>query len=298
MLLRIALALAAASLAAAQSLDVTLAQLEQRRGRPASASELTALSTGLAADAANPAYKGQTGYAARMRNAARSLAYLNGMRRASGIDLSTGLAMAGASQNIGAMQVAGGDSRYHDRRGAILSYQNSYLLLNDLAGRYPGDPRITGQLGIVAGRVRALGGTLPVWVTMPIGGGEPESPSMGIPEQVIPVEKGKIPTFAMPKLDWAKVPGAQRQTCGESLERYIAAASSAQGALSVMDSIRMSVESRGLSLRADYVAGAARLGHRMNTSREQLERMECEAANETLAMAEGETRRLMKDLGQ
>jgi hypothetical protein len=292
----VSLALSAA--AAAQSSDVTLSLLEQRRGRPASATELQSLSTGLAADASNPTYQGQTGYAARMRNAARSLAYLNAMRHVSGLDVSTGLAMAGAYQNVGAMQIAGSDPRYYDKRGAILSYQNSYLLLNDLASRYPNDPRITGQMSLIAGQVRALGGTLPIWVNMPVGGGEQQSPSMGIPDQVVPVQKGKIPTFDMPRFDWAKVPDAKRKTCGETLERYISAAAAAQGALSVMDSIRMSVESRGLTLRGDYIAGAARLGNRMGTAREQVERLDCEGANESLGMAEGETRRLMKDLGQ
>ena len=279
----------------AQSTDTALAILEQRRGR-ASASDLRGLSSGLSYDA-NQYRSGQEGYSARMVRAAKTLAYLNAMRNVSGMDVGMGLALANAYENVGAMQLAGSDPRYLDRNGAILSYQNSYLMLNQLNAQYPNDPRITGQISMVAGRVRALGGSLPVWVSMPYGGQQMERPT-GIPEQHIPVAKGQPAGFDMPRLDWAKVPEASRKACGESLERYIGAAASAQGAMSVLDSLRMSVESRGLSLRADYITGSVRLQDRMRNARESLDHADCVKADEWLGMAEGETKRLLKDLGQ
>ncbi len=279
----------------AQSTDAALAALQQRRGR-ASATEIQALSNGLNYDA-NQYRAGQEGYAARMSRAARSLTYLGGARNYATSDVSLGLAVASAYQNVGAMQLAGSDPRFYDRNGALLSYQNSYLLLNDLRMRYPNDPRITGQMALVAGRVRALGGSLPVWISVPLGGQE-NAPSGGIPEQHIPVAKGAPAQFEVPKLDWAKVPADQRKACGESLDRYITAAASAQGALSVLDSLRVSVESRGLTLRADYTAGAARMVERMRSARESIEQIDCARAADMLSMAEGEVRRLLKDLGQ
>ncbi len=53
-----------------------------------------------------------------------------------------------------------------------------------------------------------------------------------------------------------------------------------------------------MSLRADYITGAARLQERMRSARESLDHADCAKANEWLGMAEGETKRLLKDLGQ
>jgi hypothetical protein len=278
----------------AQSTDAALAVLAQRRGG-ASAAEVHALTSGLAYDTRQYG-DGPEGYSARMARSARTLGYLNGMRNVAGMDLALGLALADAYQNVALMQMAGSDPRYFDRNGALLTYQGSLMLLNQLYGRYPNDPRLTGQIGLIAGRIRALGGTLPVWINLPFGGAP--APSTGIPAPEIPVARSQAPKFEMPKLDWAQVPANQRDACRDSLDRYLNAAASAQGALSVMDSIRISVESRGLSLRGDYISGAARLTDRLQSARESLEKMDCPKADEWLGMAEGETKRLMKDLGQ
>lgn len=279
------------------STDALLGQLEGRRTGYASASDVRALSMGLDADSRDQNLYDQDGYGRRMNRASRSLMYLNRTRTGIGNDVSLGLAVAGAYRGVGAMQAAGTDPRYQDRRGALLSYQNSYMILHQLAAQNPDDPRIRGELIAVGGYIRGLGGSIPMMMRIPIGGGPPE-PETGIPDQVLPVQKGSLPSFDLPKLDWSKVPDEKRKVCGEALERYIAAAAPAQSAFGVLDSVRMSVESRGLSLRADYLTAAARLADRMNGARSQIERQECEPAGETLGMAEAETRRLLREFGQ
>jgi hypothetical protein len=279
------------------STDAMLGQLEGRRSGVTSASDIRALSMGLDMGARDSRTYDADGYGQRMQRSSRSLLYLNRARMGIGNDVSLGLAVAGAYQNVGAVQAAGTDPRYQDRRGALLSYQNSYMVLNQLAASNPDDPRIRGELVTVAGRIQGLGGSIPMYMRIPIGGGPPPAPT-GIPDQVFPVQKGNLPSFDLPKLDWAKVPDDKRKACGEALERYIAAAAPAQSAFGVLDSVRISVESRGLGLRPEYLANASRLADRMNSAKDQIERQECEQANEPLGMAEAETRRLLKEFGQ
>ena len=126
-----------------QSTDAALAVLGQRRGM-ASVAELRALSSGLSYDTRQYG-EGQAGYSARMLRAARTLSYLNAMRNATSMDITLGLALTEAYLNVGAMQLGGSDSRFYDRNGAMLTYQNSLLLLNHLYGRYPSDASIAGQ---------------------------------------------------------------------------------------------------------------------------------------------------------
>jgi hypothetical protein len=278
----------------AQATDALLAQLEGQGRDAATATDLRMLADRLSADARDPGLVGPAGRQIRAARAARTLAYLGGLRQLQGEGIAPTL--AACYRSVAILQESGGDPRWIDRRGALQSYQSSAAILNQMAEQNPDDPRIRGELMGVGARVRALGGTLPVWIRMPVGGQPADNG--GIPDQVQPVVPREGPVFEMPAVDLALLPDDRRKECGDAIDRYSGAAASAQGALSVLDGIRSSVEGRGLTLRSDYTSSAARLTQRMDTARRNLERGDCRQANASLDVAEAEVARLMKNLGQ
>ncbi len=279
----------------AQDADSLLAQLEQRRGQRPTVGEVDAVSRSLMA---GPILAGDpsSSYGFRLRRAARTLAVLNVYRGLAASDPALQFALASAYSSVGSLQLAGGDPRFIDSRGALLSYQNAFLVLSQLANQNPNDPRVRGELIGIGARIRALGGTLPVWFSVPVGGNRESAPS-GISEPALRAAKQAPVQFDAPTLDTSKVAEGLRFTCEDAIDRYLVVASSAQGALSVLDSLRVSLAARGLTPRGDYVAAESRLLERMKSALAQLNSGSCAEAADSIRVAEAVAQKLSKELG-
>ena len=172
-------------------------------------------------------------------------------------DFARAYLLADLYQRIGAAYARDG---YYP--GALRNYHGALLVLNRIAAANPDDPRVRGDLLAVVGSVQALGRTVPVWANIPVGGA---GVSEVAPEPVAP--RDEVPEFALPNLEIALLPDAQKRACEDALNRYLQTAAAAQGALSVLADLRVSVESRGLTLRADYVAAESRIKLRISGCR-------------------------------
>lgn len=204
-------------------------------------------------------------------------------------NVASGYRLAGAYQRLGS---------FHAGRGyypaALQNYNGALLILNQIASGNRADPRVRGELLGVAGRVRALGGTIPVWINVPIGGqanAEPEQPRPVVMRE-------PVPDIPMPDLNIATLAESERKACEDALERYIQTAATAQASRNVISGLRASVESHGLSLRADYVAADSRIRLRMDSAKRSIEAQKCAAGMESLTIASEEIRRLLRELGQ
>lgn len=204
-------------------------------------------------------------------------------------NIASAYVLAAAYQRLGGSYAARGHYP-----GALQNYHGALLVLNQIAGSNPNDPRVRGELLAIAGRVRALGGKIPVWVNIPIG--DRSGPDNDA--RAVPVAEEPAPEFSLPSLDDAKLSEAERKPCEAAIDRYTQTAATAQAALSVLSGLRASVQSHGLSLRADYVAAESRIKLRIESAKRSIEFRKCEESMEPMAIANEEVSRLLRQLGQ
>jgi hypothetical protein len=213
--------------------------------------------------------------------------YLRGERaRLGSYDLARALVLASAYQQLGLAYAHGS---YHP--GALESYHGALLVLHRLALRHPHDLRARREFLGVAGRIRSLGGVIPLWMTIPGANGQPAPAAP-------PPPPDSVPAFDWPEIDVSDLPEEERKACNAAFEQYTEVAASAQTALTAMESIRHPVRSQGLSLNSRYVAAESNIKTRMAGARRLIEQRRCADAREPLSIAAEHARRLMRDLGQ
>jgi hypothetical protein len=125
-----------------------------------------------------------------------------------------------------------------------------------------------------------------------------EGPSQAFSPQAGSRLEHSISEFEAPKLELSSVAPDQRFECEQALDRYAGATLTAQKASFVLNYLRASVESRGLTVRSEYAVAAGRIVQRIEAARGQLDHRQCGVASEALRIAEFEASRLLKTLGQ
>lgn len=245
-----------------------------------------------------PAYQAQPGWTPQRRAfVGRASAYLGAVRGLAGSDAALGLALSGAFDRLGRMQEA--DSRYLDREGALHSYSNAALILSQLANENPDDPNVRGQLAFVGGRVNALGGSIPIWMSVPVGGQARPREQRGIPEayRQAPVKTVAPTSGEYPRLDEATLTAEERAQWRELRQRYYSVLATVYAARNAVAPVQASVEGRGLALTPDLVRSSTRMSLSLDLAREYLEQKQFGEAQENLQIADGEARKILRYVG-
>jgi hypothetical protein len=278
--------IAAPCFAQSASTSSMLDRLEGRQSR-ANAGEIAALSRALQADLGGGATMGpqQRVLIGRASN------YLASVQADPNLDPSVGLAAAGAWQRMGMAQDSSGAGPAADANGALLGYRNAYLLYS----RYGGQG---GDLGYLGGRIRALGGSVPGWIS--VGsypqesqssqewGGMPLRPPNNAPSGPL----AQLPPF--PKVDQQSLSpeGAKQYRILE--ERYTSVAASVYTARSSTEAIRLSVQSRGLAIHPETEQMLVRMDLSMNGALRAIESQRWDEARQQLDAAAEYASRLLK----
>ncbi|MCA2968033.1 MAG: hypothetical protein NTX13_02975 [Acidobacteria bacterium] len=245
-----------------------------------------------------PAFQAQPGWTPQRRAfVGRASAYLGAVRGLAGNDAALGLALSGAFHRLGRMQEA--DQRYLDREGALHSYSNAALILSQLANENPDDPNVRGQLAFVGGRVNALGGSIPIWMSVPVGGQARAREQRGIPEayRQAPVKTAAPTSGEYPRLDEATLTAEERAQWRELRERYYSVLATVYAAKNAVAPVQASVEGRGLALTPDLVRSSTRMSLSLDLAREYLEQKQFGEARENLQIADGEARKILRYVG-
>ncbi len=245
-----------------------------------------------------PAFQAKPGWTPQRRAfVGRASAYLGAIRGLAGNDPALGLALSGAFNRLGRMQEA--DQRYLDREGAIHSYNNSAIILNQLANENPDDPNVRGQLAFVGGRVNALGGSIPIWMSVPIGGRQRQQEQRGIPEAYLqaPVKTSAPTSAEYPRVDEGSLSAEERVLWRELRERYYNVLGTVYSAKNAVAPVQASVEGRGLALTPDLVKSSTRMNLSLDLAKNDLEQKQFDSARENLQIAEGEARKILRYVG-
>jgi hypothetical protein len=230
----------------------------------------------------------------------RSMVYFNNVGRFAANNPALGFALSNAYRNLGSFQESRAFGPWYDPTGAALSYQNSGLFLTQFANQNPNDPNVRGQLVFMAGRVRALGGTIPIWMSVPIGGNAQPQEERGIPERYTrpPAAAEEIPAPPMPVLDTKSLNAGESAAYDSAMEKYLNASSAVSAAQAAISSIRSSVNSRGWSLASTYEKSSIRMRLSLDEARRLIEQKQFAAAERMLVITEGEAKNALRALGQ
>jgi hypothetical protein len=296
---------AASVCALAQAPDVLLDRYEAalNSGTPSAAAlseNVTRLGNSLSA--MPPTYWDMRPNAPRNRQniVSRSMVYLNNVSRFAGNDPALGFALSNAYRSLGSFQESRAYGPWYDPLGAALSYQSSGLFLTQFANQNPNDPNVRGQLVFMAGRVRALGGTIPIWMNFPVGGNQQPQQQRGIPDRYTrpPAPTEEITPPPMPVVDTKSLTPEESAAYDTAMEKYLNASSSVTAAQSAINSIRSSVNSRGLSLASSYEKSSIRMRLSLDEAKRLIEQKQFTAAERMMVITEGEAKKALRELGQ
>jgi hypothetical protein len=215
----------------------------------------------------------------------QTLAYLGGLQPFTRNNLLLGLAVAGAYRQLGVVQEPFG------RGLALGNFNSSALILNQLASQNPADPTVRGDLLFVAGRVQALGGQMPILVNVPVGGRQSG------PSGLDAVIAEATPLVVPPPPDLVALP-AEAKGSADLLDRFRSVASTVRQTHVSLQPLRLSIARMGQTLNVDTERSAVRMQVMLETAREQIAAGSEAAAQESLGIAEGESRRVRRTLGQ
>lgn len=222
----------------------------------------------------------------------RASSYLSGVGPSA--DLSMRVPMAQAWRRVGEGMELGGSQ--WDRSGALAGYRNSFLWMEQYPGQNSADPTFRGDLYFVAGRVRALGGTIPIWASVPIGGDQPSRPR-GIPDEYVqPQERTE-------SAQWIEIPkeglsGEERQSVTALEQKINGATVSVMAARGIVDSLRSRLQSQGLQVNAETMRRYEGMLASYDQARAAVQERRWSAAAEMVDIAAGYARRILGDMGQ
>jgi hypothetical protein len=282
---------AAACFAQDGSASSVLDRLETRQG-PVAAADIGVLSRALQADLGGG---GSIGPQHRLL-IGRTSNYLSQLQTRPDLDPTVGLAAASAWQRMAMAMDAPDGAMAADPSGALLGYRNAYLLYS----RYGSQ---SGQLGYLGGRIRALGGSMPGWISIGVNpqqesrsqnewGGMPLRPAANAPSGPL----AQLPPF--PKLDAASLPPEAARQYRLIEERYTSVAASVYTARSSTEAIRLSVQGRGLALHPETEQMLVRMDLSMNLALKAIEAQRWDDGRGHLDAAAEYASRLLKIAGR
>ncbi len=267
---------------------MTLAMLEKVRA-PGPA-QIGMLNRALEADLAAARQSGRL--SPLQRDAfSRASSYLAGIGPTS--DWSMRAPMAQAWRRVGEGMELGGLP--YDRSGALAGYRNSFIWMEQLPGQSPQDPALRGDLYFVAGRVRALGGSIPVWASVPIGQ-EPQR-QRGIPDEYLqqPERRETLLPVEVPK-DGLSPEELQKAMALE--QRFNGATVSVMAARSLVDSLRNRLDAQGLQLNAETFGRYEGMLASYDRARTALAARNWNVAAEQIDISIGYARRILGEMGR
>jgi hypothetical protein len=191
-----------------------------------------------------------------------------------------------------------GGSRW-DLRGALAGYNNAIIFLRPWTSSNSPNPSVRGELYLVAARLRALEGNLPVWAQVPTNGQYEERSQSGVDEHTEP-ETIKQPTD-MPPLPQIKKEDFSQDDVKrvELLEQKINGATvTIMAARSGVENLQVQVEARGLSLQPETIRRLTAMEASYRQIGKMLESRQWDAAEEQIGIALGYARRLLDNLGR
>ena len=223
----------------------------------------------------------------------RSLRYLDNMRPYCSQDASLALEVAGAYQQIGVFQ---DNPQYGNRDSALGTFNHAIVLLNGVAGGNPNDPRVQSQLLFLAARVRALGGSIPVYASTTAAVPAPQQPHIEARRVLVEVSQ------APPEISLPPAPNnntaATRQEYNELKETLISVTSKIQIAEDSIAPIKQNVAAQGHTLHPDVLAAMTRMHMALDTAKKEIAQNDLESARGSLKIAEASANRVLKFIGR
>jgi len=247
--------------------------------------------------------------AARRVMLTNTMNYLGTMRGLSARDPAAGVALSNAYRKVAHFQEG-----IHDpsilgpgwAMGPVYGYQNSALILTQLANENPNDPYFRGQLVMDVGRIRALGG-MPIVMSVPVGGAPAQQQERGIPASALnpaggaPRGEGQASMPALPdipSLDFNTIPAADRDAARNALDRYASVLATATQAQESIRPLQESVNSMGLTLNPDTMRALTRMRVYLDMGKKEIENRRFADSLESLGIAEGEAKKALKVVGR
>jgi hypothetical protein len=238
-----------------------------------------------------------------------TMGYLGAMRGLTVRDVNAGVALSNAYRRVARFQ-EGIDASILGpgwAMGPVYGYQNSALILTQLANQNPDDPYVRGQLVLDVGRIRALGGSMPIMVSVPVGGGPSQRQERGIPNYALspagsaPQGGGASsmpPLPSMPYVDIGTVPAAQREAARNAIDRFAGVLATATQAQEALRPLQDSVNAMGFTLHPDTVRALTRMRVYLDMAAREIESARYADSLESLGIAEGEARKALKVVGR
>jgi hypothetical protein len=279
----------AASSAAPPALTSALSRMEAIR--PAGPAEIASLNQAMDSDLASARRAGRL--TPGQRDAfSRASAYLS--EAGSPANPAMRVPMAQAWRRVGEGMELGGSN--WDRSAALAGYRNSFIWLGQYPGQNLADPSIQGELYFVAGRVRALGGTIPIWASAPLGGAQPRQ-QRGIPEEYLqPAERVEPPP--MVEIPRAGLAPEERAKVDALEQRFNGATVSVMAARGSVDSLRRSLEAQRLELHPEISRRYEAMLASHDRARAALDGRQWSLAEEQIDIASGYARKLLAEMGR
>lgn len=279
----------AASSTAPPALASALSRMEAIR--PAGPSQIALLNQAMDSDLASARRAGRL--TPGQRDAfSRASAYLS--EAGSPVSPAMRVPMAQAWRRVGEGMELGGSS--WDRSAALAGYRNSFIWLGQYPGQNPADPSIQGELYFVAGRVRALGGTIPIWASVPLGGAQPRQ-QRGIPDEYLqPAERVEPPP--MVEISRAGLTPEERARVDVLEQRFNGATVSVMAARGSVGGLRRSLESQRLQLHPEISRRYEAMLASHERARAALDGRQWSMAEEQIEIASGYARKLLAELGR
>ena len=237
----------------------------------------------------------------------RSVRYLDSLRPFCAQDPALALEVAGAYQQIGMFQ---DNPQYGNPGAAVGTFNNAIFLLNGVSAGNRNDPRVQTQMMFLMGRVRALGGTIPVYVGGPMPmilqsqqpappepHRQPLEPSPQ-PRATLPDIPAPAPAAAVPMASPQESAAPSRAGYTEIKERLISVTSKIQIAEDSIEPIRQNVARQGHTLHPDALGAMTRMRMALDTAKKEVERGDWESAKSSLDIAEANANRVLKFVGR
>jgi hypothetical protein len=222
----------------------------------------------------------------------RASSYLSGIGVTS--DWAMRAPMAQAWRRVGEGMELGGLP--YDRSGALAGYRNSFIWMEQFPGQNPDDPSLRGNLFFVAGRVRALGGTIPVWVNVPIG--QQAQPPRGIPDEYLQPPPNRTEMPAPVEIPKEGMSAEERQTVRALEQRFNGATVSVMAARSVVESLRQRLDAQGLQLNTETFRRYQGMLASYEQARSALNARRWDDAAESVDIAIGYARKILGEMGR
>jgi serine/threonine protein kinase len=233
----------------------------------------------------------------------RGLQILESIRPYCAQDPDLALETAATYQQIGTLQ---DNPQFGNLNAALGSFNHAIVLFNSVSGGNPSDPRVQGQVAFLAGRIRALGGSVPVFVAAPALSRTPiaapatetaripAAPALPQLEPAAPASRRDDP-IAIPE------PSAQspsQSDYSEIKERLISVTAKVQIAEDSIEPVRRNVAAQGHTLHPDLLAAMSRMRMAIDTARKEIGRNDWASAQSSLNIAEANANRVLKFVGR